>query len=83
MVIAGEKLQTFSAASDEGLTNRVQLEEKLENNANIRTVLLRDLEPIQGRSLVDFPDYAIKDPGKYKVRVVSVESPEIQTPWQN
>ncbi|CAF1426534.1 unnamed protein product [Adineta steineri] len=83
MVIAGEKLQTFSAASDEGLTNRVQLEEKLENNTNIRTVLLRDLEPIQGRSLVDFPDYVINDPGKYKVRVVSVESPEIQTPWQD
>ncbi|CAF4410021.1 unnamed protein product, partial [Adineta steineri] len=46
-------------------------------------VLLRDLEPIQGRSLVDFPDYVINDPGKYKVRVVSVESPEIQTPWQD
>lgn len=27
-VIAGEKLQTFSAAADEGLTDRVKLEEK-------------------------------------------------------
>jgi len=27
-VIAGEKLQTFSATGDEGLTNRVKLEEK-------------------------------------------------------
>lgn len=27
-VIAGEKLQTFSAAGDEGVTDRVRLEEK-------------------------------------------------------
>ena len=27
-VMAGEKLLTFSVAADEGLTNRVQLEEK-------------------------------------------------------
>jgi hypothetical protein len=27
-VIAGEKLQTFSAAGDEGLTDRVRLEER-------------------------------------------------------
>jgi hypothetical protein len=31
----------------------------VENSTNIRTVLMRDLEPIQGRSLVDFPDYVI------------------------
>ncbi|CAF1081816.1 unnamed protein product [Rotaria sordida] len=82
-VLAGEKLQTFSAVGDEAVTDRVKLEEKLESSPHIRTVLMRDLEPIQGRSLVDFPDYVIKDPGRYKVRVVSVDSPNIQTPWQD
>ncbi|CAF4100438.1 unnamed protein product [Rotaria sp. Silwood2] len=60
-VIAGEKLQTFSAAGDEAVTDRVKLEEKPENSPQVRTVLMRDLEPIQGRSLVDFPDYVIRD----------------------
>jgi hypothetical protein len=71
----------------------------VETSPQIRNVLLRDLEPIQGRSLVDFPDYSIKDrkylahqnllesffslAGRYKVRVVSVDSPDIQTPWQD
>ncbi|CAF3717650.1 unnamed protein product [Rotaria sp. Silwood1] len=82
-ILAGDKLQTFSAAGDEAVTDRVKLEEKLENSPHVRTVLMRDLEPIQGRSLVDFPDYVIKDPGRYKVRVVSVESPNIHTSWQD
>jgi len=82
-VIAGEKLQTFSAAGDEGVTDRVRLEEKLETNPQVRTVLMRDLEPIQGRSLVDFPDYSIKEPGRYKVRVVSIEMPDIHTSWHD
>ncbi|CAF2827857.1 unnamed protein product [Rotaria sp. Silwood2] len=82
-VIAGEKLQTFSAAGDEAVTDRVKLEEKPENSPQVRTVLMRDLEPIQGRSLVDFPDYVIRDPGRYKVRVISVDSPNIQTQWHD
>ena len=41
-----------------------------ENSTDIRTVLLRDLEPIQGRSLVDFPDYAIRD-RQYSSKVAS------------
>ncbi len=76
-VIAGEKLRTFSVAGNEGVTNRIKLEEKriniffninksilfilVENNPEATTVLMRDLEPIQGRSLVDFPDYIIKN----------------------
>ncbi|CAF4504060.1 unnamed protein product, partial [Rotaria magnacalcarata] len=32
-----------------------------EQSSQIRTVLMRDLEPIQGRSLVDFPDYVIRN----------------------
>lgn len=79
-MIAGEKFQTFSATADEGVTDRVRLEEKcegnrcsmsiddrsssvvlVETNPQVRTVLMRDLEPIQGRSLVDFPDYVIKE----------------------
>ena len=79
-VIAGEKFRTFSVAADEGLTDRVQLEEKrtifflvfflqlnqqtsfilVENSPQATAILLRDLEPIQGHSLVDFPDYTIK-----------------------
>ncbi|CAF0885690.1 unnamed protein product [Adineta ricciae] len=82
-VVAGEKLQTFSAAGDEGATERVRLEEKSEDSSHIRTIILRDLEPIQGRSLVDFPDYSIQDPGRYQVRVVNIESPDIRTQWQD
>ncbi|CAF1229518.1 unnamed protein product [Adineta steineri] len=81
-VIAGEKLQTFSVVGDEGITDRVKLEEQLENNSQTTTILMKDLEPIQGRSLVDFPDYIIKYPGRYKIRVVSIESPNIHTSWQ-
>ncbi|CAF4544182.1 unnamed protein product [Rotaria sp. Silwood1] len=81
-VIAGEKLQTFSVIGDEGVTDRVKLEEKLETSPQATTMLMRDLEPIQGRSLVDFPDYTFKYPGRYKIRVVSLESPDIHTPWQ-
>jgi hypothetical protein len=76
--MAGEKLETFSASGDEGVTDRVKLEEKgiylffninkehssmfilAENSPQATTVLMRDLEPIQGHSLVDFPDYTIK-----------------------
>ncbi|CAF2399723.1 unnamed protein product [Rotaria sp. Silwood2] len=81
-VIAGEKLQTFSVVGDEGVTDRVKLEEKLETSPQATTTLMRDLEPIQGRSLVDFPDYTFKYPGRFKIRVVSLESPDIHTPWQ-
>ncbi|CAF3992242.1 unnamed protein product, partial [Adineta steineri] len=97
-VVAGEKLQTFSVVGDEGITDRVKLEEKrnityshhqnnfrffsVENNSQTTTILMKDLEPIQGRSLVDFPDYIIKYPGRYKIRVVSIESPDIHTSWQ-
>ncbi|CAF0833713.1 unnamed protein product [Rotaria sordida] len=81
-VIAGEKLQTFSVVGDEGVTDRVKLEEKLENSPQATTTLMRDLEPTQGRSLVDFPDYTFKYPGRYKIRVVSLASPDIRTPWQ-
>ena len=77
-VTAGEKLQTFSASGNEGVTDRVRLEEKrklwsrqpfasrhlpfpVEHGSQIKTVAMRDLEPIQGRSLVDFPDYIIHE----------------------
>ena len=33
----------------------------MENSSQIRRVVIRDLEPIQDRSLVDFPDYVIKE----------------------
>ncbi|CAF4466895.1 unnamed protein product [Rotaria socialis] len=80
--IAGEKLKTFSVIGDEGVTDRVKLEEKHENSPQATTILMRDLEPIQGHSLVDFPDYTFKYPGRYKIRVISLESPDIHTPWQ-
>lgn len=80
--IAGEKFHTFSVTADEDLTDRVKLEEQLENSPQSNVVLMKDLEPIQGHSLVDFSDYVIKQPGRYKIRVVSVESPHIHTTWQ-
>ncbi|CAF2152711.1 unnamed protein product [Rotaria magnacalcarata] len=80
--IAGEKLKTFSVIGDEGVTDRVKLEEKHENSPQATTILMRDLEPIQGHSLVDFPDYTFKYPGRYKIRVISLETPDIHTPWQ-
>ena len=91
----------------------------VETSPQARTVMQRDLEPIQDYSLVDFPNYTIKSrmfvfttlsrianrsvclsmrteqifywcllflfvrlAGRYKIRVVSVESPDIQTTWQ-
>ncbi|CAM4970982.1 unnamed protein product [Rotaria socialis] len=80
--IAGEKLKTFSVIGDEGATGRVKLEEKHENSPQATTILKRDLEPIQGHSLVAFRDYTFKYPGRYKIRVISLESPDIHTPWQ-
>ncbi|CAF0747035.1 unnamed protein product [Didymodactylos carnosus] len=80
-VMSGKKLQTFSATGDENVTDRVKLEEKNELSPHAVTILLRDLEPIQGRSLVDFSDYSIQQPGRYEIRVVSMERPEIHTPW--
>ncbi|CAF1498963.1 unnamed protein product, partial [Adineta ricciae] len=82
-VIAGEKLRTFSVEGDADVTDRVRLEEKLENSSHVNTVLMKDLEPIHNQSLAEFSDYIVKSPGRYKIRVVSVENPQIYTSWQS
>ncbi|CAF0781501.1 unnamed protein product [Adineta ricciae] len=82
-VIAGEKLRTFSVEGDADVNDRVRLEEKLENSSHVNTALMKDLEPMHNQSLAEFSDYIIKSPGRYKIRVVSAENPQIYTPWQS
>ena len=75
VITAGERFPTFSVAADDDVTDRVRLEEQSrtpattadsmtcilgERHATIRSVAVKDLEPIQDRSLVDFSHYIIQ-----------------------
>lgn len=53
----------------------------MENQSQIRVVLLRDLEPIQGRSLVDFPEYSIEKRNQNKNKKLHLNYFSLSHSW--